>query len=88
MLAPSMGPLPQGRVSPAMTACLSSSSDLGAGVAELVDEFGHRGVGRVPGEGGSEPHDDVVPELHGVGDPVRRRVGARPTGRNGPPPVP
>jgi hypothetical protein len=51
---------------------LPEPGELGAAVAELLDEAGHCGVRRVPGEGGTELHDDVMPELSLVGDPIQR----------------
>src|SRR6266700_5982918 len=56
---------------------LPEPGELGAAVAELLDEAGHRGIRRVPGEDGTELHDGVVPELGAVGDPVQRRAGSR-----------
>ena len=50
---------------------LPEPGEPGAAVAELLDEAGHR---RVPGEGGTELQDDVMPELGAVGDSVQRRV--------------
>ena len=35
-----------------------------AAVPELLDEAGHRGIRRVPGEGSAELQDDVVPARH------------------------
>ncbi|GAA2325189.1 hypothetical protein GCM10010246_02810 [Streptomyces cuspidosporus] len=44
------------------------------GIAEFVDEAGHRGIGGVAGEGGVRLHGDLVAELGGVGDPVQRGI--------------
>src|SRR5690242_20466636 len=56
---------------------LPEPGERGAAVPELLDEAGHGRVRRVPGEGGAELQDDVVPELGAVGDPVQRRVSPR-----------
>src|ERR1700755_2254364 len=56
---------------------LPEPGEVRAAVSEFVDEAGHCGVGRVPGEGGTEFQDDVVPELGGVGDSVQQRVRSR-----------
>lgn len=45
--------------------------EIGAPVAQLVDETGHRGIGWIAREGGPELQDDVMPELGDVGDPVQ-----------------
>jgi hypothetical protein len=56
---------------------LPEPGERGTAFAELVDEAGDHGVGRVPGQGDPERHDDVTPELSAVGDPVQRRAGRR-----------
>jgi len=49
--------------------------EVGAGIAEFVDEAAHSGVGGVTGEGGVELRHDAHPEVGGVGDSVERRIG-------------
>jgi hypothetical protein len=56
---------------------LPEPGELRAAIAELLDKPGHRGIRRVAGEGRAELHDNVVPELDAVGDPVQRLVSDR-----------